>query len=228
MTDSDTRDPLSAGRLARLAPWTGVAFVVCFVGSVVASSPPGETASNATWVANYATHTKQIQHLATGLLLVAAAMCLITFMTHIWGLVAAARRPHATGPLPIVAAAVASACVAIGGVLMASESGMLLSSAPMPNPDLLRFTNDIGFTMVAIPGMIATAIGVAGLTLQAHHAGLFGRWLLRFGLAVSVVLLASFAFLPIVALLGWLLVTSVVLLRGRVATPMLESAITEG
>lgn len=163
----------------------------------------------------------------TGLLLVAAAMCLITFMTHLWVLVAA-RRPHGTGPLPIVAAGVAATCMAIGGVLMASESGMLLSSAPMPNPDLLRFTNDIGFTMVTIPGMIAAAVGVAGLTLQGHAAGLFGRRLLRFGIAVSVVLVASFAFLPIVALLLWLLVVSVGLLRGRVAARMLEPAVAEG
>ena len=50
----------------RWAPWTGVAFVVFFVGGVMASSPPSETASNAAWIADYATHGKQVGHVISG------------------------------------------------------------------------------------------------------------------------------------------------------------------
>ena len=65
--------------------------------------------------------------------------------------------------------------------------------------------------------MLATAISIACLSVQAHTAGLFGKRLLWFSLVVSVVLLASFAFLPIAALLVWLIVVAVSLLRSEPA-----------
>ena len=47
-----------------------------------------------------------------------------------------------------------------------------LRSDPAATATLLRFTNDGGFIMVAVPGMLAAALAVAGLSLQAHRAGL--------------------------------------------------------
>jgi hypothetical protein len=215
----------SRNLIARLAPLTGLAFVACFIGGVVASSPPAETASNATWVANYATHSKQVGHLVSGIMLVLAGLCLATFVTHLWGTVAAARRPAAISPLPVVAAAVTAACMSMGGILMGAESGMLLSSGPMPSPDFLRFGNDIGFAMVSIPGMLAMSGGLACLSVQAHAAGLFGRRMLIFSLIVATLLVAAFLFIPIAGLLLWAIVVSVRLLRGRVAVPDLKPAL---
>lgn len=211
--------------IARLGPLSGLAFAIFFIGGVVASSPPAETASNATWIANYATQSKQIGHLVSGICLVLAGLSLAAFVTHLWGTVAAARRPVVTSPLPVAAAAVTAACMGMGGILMGSEGGMLLSSAPMPSADLLRFTNDIGFTMVAIPGMLAMSGGLACLSMQARAAGLFGRRMQAFTLVVAALLLAAFVFLPIAGLLVWAVVVSVGLLRGRVAAPDLEPAL---
>jgi hypothetical protein len=173
---------------SRWAPWTGVGFVALFIGSVVASSPPSDGASNARWVAAYSTHSDQVEHVATGVLLVLAGLFLMMFLTHLWTRIAEARQPRFTSPL---------------------------GSAPMPSADFLRFGNDAGFIMVGIPGMIATAISIACLSVQAHSAGIFGKRLMWFSLAVGVVLLASFAFLPIAALLVWLIVVAVSLLRRR-------------
>jgi hypothetical protein len=200
---------------SRWAPWTGVGFVALFIGSVVASSPPSDGASNARWVAAYSTHSDQVEHVATGVLLVLAGLFLMMFLTHLWTRIAEARQPRFTSPLPIVAAGVAATCMAVGGILMGATSGSLLGSAPMPSADFLRFGNDAGFIMVGIPGMIATAISIACLSVQAHSAGIFGKRLMWFSLAVGVVLLASFAFLPIAALLVWLIVVAVSLLRRR-------------
>jgi membrane-bound metal-dependent hydrolase YbcI (DUF457 family) len=61
--------------------------------------------------------------------------------------------------------------------------------------------------------MFATALSIACLDLQARAAGLFGAWLARFSFAVAVVLLASMAFAPIVALLIWLVAVTVTLAR---------------
>lgn len=210
---SAERSGPSAG-WTRRAPWTGIAFVVFFLGGVVVSSPPDDSAPDARWVANYATSGKQASHLATGILLILSGLCLMTFLTHLWTTVSEARRPQAISLLPIVAAGVSAACIAVGGAFMGTIGGvMLLGSSPMPAADLLRFCNDIGFVMVGVPGMLAASLGIACLSVQAHRAGIFGKRLLSFSLVVAVVLLASLEFFPIVALLIWLVVVAVALLR---------------
>jgi hypothetical protein len=207
--------------LKRATPLSGVAFVVFFLGSVLASTAPSDTASDKAWIAAYATHGKQAQHLLTGVLLVLAALSLISFFTHLWTKVAAASGAETVSPIPIVAAGVAAACIAVGGVLMAGISGtLLIGSAPLPRVDLLRFGNDVGFAMVALAGMLATALGVASMSVQARAAGVFGTRLFRFGLVVAVALIASLAFLPILALLIWLIVVTIALRRSDTARAM--------
>jgi hypothetical protein len=53
----------------------------------------------------------------------------------------------------------------------------------------------------------------AWLSLQARSVGLFGTRLSRFGLGVAALLLASVFFLPIAALLAWLIVVSITMMR---------------
>jgi hypothetical protein len=83
----------------------------------------------------------------------------------------------------------------------------------MPGADVLRLTNDLGFAMVGVGGMTAAALSIACLSMQARTVGLFGRRLLIFSLVVALVLLGSIAFVPIIALLIWLIVVTIVLLR---------------
>jgi hypothetical protein len=197
----------------RAAPLSGIAFVVFFIASVVVSNVPKSSASDAEWLRQYATHAKQAGHLATGILLVLAGLSLMVFLTHLWSRVAA-RRAEPVGPLPLVAAGTSAACIAVGGILMGSVSGSaLIGSAPIPDAGLLRFTNDAGFAMVGIAGMLAASLAIACLSVQAHAAGLFGTRLFRFSLLVSVVLLAAAAFIPILVLLIWLVVVAVSLRR---------------
>lgn len=208
----------------RVAPYSGIAFVVFFIASVVVSSVPSDTASDHAWVAAYATHAKQAGHLATGVLLVLAALSLMTFLTHLWMRVAEAREYRAVSPLPVVAAGVSAACIAVGGILMATASGSaLLYSQPIPGADLIRLGNDVGFAMVGVAGMLATALSIACLSVQARAAGIFGARLARFSVVVAVVLLASVAFAPIAALLVWLVAVTVTDTRrapaGRAVAP---------
>lgn len=207
----------------RVAPYSGIAFVVFFLASFVVSSVPSNTASDHAWLAAYATHAKQAGHLATGVLLVLAALSLMTFLTHIWTRVTEARDSRAVSPLPVVAAGVAAACIAAGGMLMAATSGSaLLYSQQIPGADILRLGNDVGFAMVGVAGMLAAALSIACLSAQARAAGIFGARVARFSLAVAVVLLASVAFVPIVALLVWLVAVTVTLNR----TAPANSAVT--
>jgi hypothetical protein len=215
-----TRDQLAVAverrPAARWAPLTGLAFVVLFLGGVVASNAPSDNASAASWVAAYTGGGKQFSHQATGVLLVLAALSLMSFLVTVWSRASRLRPDNSQSPVPLAAAGVSAACIAVGGVLMAAGSSVArgFTSADLTaTATLLRFTNDTGFIMVAVPGMLAAALAVAGLSVQAHRAGLFGRRMEVFGIAVAVILLGSLAFIPIVALLVWMVAAAVVLVR---------------
>jgi hypothetical protein len=196
----------------RLAPLTGIAFAVLFLASLVASNVPKNSASDREWVAAYATHSKQAGHFATGILLVLAGLCLMAFITQLWVVV---RSRGAVSPLPIVAAGVAAACVASGGVAMAAAAGSsLFYSQPVPGADVLRLSNDAGFALAGVAGMLAAALSVAAVSVQARRAGLFGARMYGFSLVVAVLLIGAIAFLPILALLAWAVVVAVTMLRG--------------
>ena len=198
----------------RAAPLTGLAFIALFAASVMISNAPANTASNSAWVAAYATHGDQAEHLATGICLVLAGLCLATFLTHLWTRVVAARRPDVVNPLPVVAAGISASCIAAGGIMMATASGSsLIFSQPIPDAAILRLGNDLGFALVALAGMPAAALSIACLSFQARAAGVMTTRMMRFSLVVSVVLLGSLAFIPIIALVIWLLVVAIPLIR---------------
>jgi hypothetical protein len=217
---SDLRGKEMAGARSagwrRLEPLSGVAFIVFFIASVMVSSVPAATEADQTWVAYYTGTSNQIGHLATGICLVLASMSLLTFLSVIWTRIAAARRPEPLHPLPLVAAGAASACIAAGGVLMASVSGSLLvGGGPVPGADVIRLANDVGFGMVALAGMSAVALSLVCLGFQARSVGLFGTKTFAFTLIVALALLGALAFIPIAALFIWVLVMVVTLMRSH-------------
>jgi hypothetical protein len=204
----------------RWAPMIGLGFAVFFLGSVAASSVPGNNAPDKDWVAAYAHHGEQVRHLATGVCLILAALCLLSFLTLLWNRIAAAQAPEPVSRVPLVAARVAAASIIVGGISMGGVStAMLIGAVHKPSVHLLRFGNGFGFVMVAIPGMLAAALSVARLSGQARSAGLFGKKLMIFGLVVSVVLLGAVLFVPIAALLIWLIVVSITMIRRDVTRP---------
>ncbi len=196
------------------ARFAGIAFIVFFLASVVASSVPANNASDAKWIAAYTGHSHQAGHLATGVLLVLAALSLMTFLVTVWGRIAQAQEPTRLSPVPLVASAISAACIAVGGVAMAAISGTeLFGKFPLPSVDLLQFSNDLGFALVAVGGMLTAAFSVACLSVQGRSAGVFSRRTATFGVVVAVILLASVAFVPMAALWLWVIVVTVQILR---------------
>jgi hypothetical protein len=192
-------------RLTRTDVLAGIGFIVFFIGGVISSNPPGNNASNATWAANYTGSSNDWTHVLTGIFLILAALCLMTFLTGMWQRVSSARPAGATSPLPLVAAGVAATCMAFGGILMAYIAGSELSGTyPLPSADLLRLSNGLGFIVTGVPGMAAVALCIAVLAGQARHAQVFGPRMAIFTWIVAAVLLLSFLFLPILALMAWI------------------------
>jgi hypothetical protein len=193
--------------LTRTDMLAGIGFIVFFLGGAVSSSPPGAGASNAQWIANYTGNGNLWSHVLSGVFLILAALSLMAFLTGMWQRISRARPAGATSPLPLVAAGVAAACMAFGGILMAYIAGSELSGRyPLPSVDLLRFSNGFGFIVTGIPGMAATALCIAVLAAQARRAGVFGPRLAVFTWIVAAVLLLSFLFVPIAALMVWIVV----------------------
>lgn len=196
-----------APRLTRSDMLAGIGFIAFFLGGVVSSSPPGNNASNAQWIANYTGNGNLWGHVLSGVFLILAALSLMAFLTGMWQRISRARPVGATSPLPLVAGGVAAACIAIGGILMAYIAGSELSGGyPLPSVDLLRFSNDLGFIVTGIPGMAATALCITVLAVQARRADVFGPKMAIFTWIVAAVLLLSYLFLPIVALMVWIVV----------------------
>ncbi len=211
-TSSAPRALTARTRTVRREAWTGIAFPLLFIASIAASNPPADNASNATWIANYTGTTQQIRHLATGVLLVLAGLCLAAFLTALW------RRIRdlapSISPLPLVAAAAAAACIGSGGVVMAFVSGgELIGKYPLPSADVLRLSSDLGFALVGVAGMLAAALAVVCLSVQGKSAAIIGRKTHLLGVIVSIVLLAGAAFIPVFALLIWTALIAIQWLR---------------
>ena len=197
----------------------GIGFIVFFLGGVASSSPPNNSASNAKWIANYTGTGNNVGHVLSGVSLILAALCLMTFLTGMWRRISSARPAGTTSPLPLVAAGVSATCMAFGGILMAYIAGSELSGKyPLPSADLLRLSNGLGFIVTGVPGMAAAALAIAVLTHQASNAGVFGRKTVVFSWIVAVALLASFLFLPIALLMVWIVVCIVTTRRSASAS----------
>jgi len=211
----------SAARLTRADTLAGIGFIVFFLGGAVASSPPADSAPNAQWVANYTGNGHLWSHVLSGVFLILAALCLMAFLTGMWQRVSSARPAGTTSPLPLVAAGVTATLMAFGGTLMAYIAGSELSgSYPLPSADLLRLSNGLGFLVTGIPGMAATALCITVLAVQARRAGLFGQRMAVFTWIVAVVLLLSYLFIPILALMAWIVVAIVAARRPSQPSPV--------
>jgi len=221
MTIIGTEPPTTLAKRRTVLRWealSGLAFVAFFAGGVAVSSPPADNAPDSRWIASYTGPANQAGHLATGLLLVLAGLSLLVFLTGTWRRMATAGNTTSLSPLPILAAGVSASCIAAGGVVMGVISaGELEGSYPLPGVSVLRLTNDLGFGLAGVAGMIAAGLSVACISVQGYRVGLIGPKTRVFGIAVGIVLLASIAFVPIIALLIWVVVMVLQSLRWQTA-----------
>jgi hypothetical protein len=195
-------------------PGSGIAFVVLFVVTAFMSSTPDTNASNAAWTAWFAGAAHRDLLLVAGLTGLAAALALLSFIANIWTRIAAVSGARVTNPLPVAAGAVAAACIAVGALLQALIPGsMIFNSLPEPSPGIMRILENTAGPLVFGGGMIALALAVAGLALQARAADAFGKGLTIFSLVVAVLTVFAFEFFPVLAPLIWVVTISIVLIR---------------
>ncbi len=207
------------GTWARWEPLSGIAFVILFVVGFLMNNPPGDDASDAEWHNYFADRGNRITTTISAFLLVFAGLALLTFLTTVWSTIRRRRAlPDTPNPLPVVAAGAAGLSLALGGILQAGVSGaMIFGSLREPGADVLRLVGDLSFPFIAVAGMFAASLSLAALTVQGFAAGFFGRKLLIFGLVIAVGLLGSVFFFPMLLLVIWVIVITIVLMRGGTA-----------
>lgn len=214
LIDTTARAGPSHAAPSRWAGAVGVGFVVLFVAGALMDNTPQTNASDAKWISYYASSGNRATLLVAGFLLVLAALCLLAFFSVLWNRVAAAREGRRTNPLPVVAAAAGGAGIAIGAFLSASiAGGMVFGNLPEPAPAIMRLVEQLGFPLLMVAGMFAVALAIAAVSLQAKAAGAFGTGMTVFSLIMAVITLGSFYFIPLLAPLLWVLVTSIILIR---------------
>jgi hypothetical protein len=209
------RDRLSrAAAWRRWEPLTGIAFIALFVAGFLMNTSPNPDESNATWHSYFADRGHQALITISGFMIVASGLCLLAFLTTVWQRVAAARRPAAPSPVPVVAAGVAAAAIAVGGVAQAVVTGSIIfGNMAEPGADTLRAVQNLGFPIILVAAMPMAALSIAAVSVQAYSAGVLGRRLLILGEVVGVALLASVFFFPMALLPVWTAVIATVLLR---------------
>lgn len=228
MVDTSHADLRAAGN-ARLsartgwpgwAPVSGITFVVLFVASVFMDNTPNANASSTAWTNYFASASNREIAVAGAFLGVVAALALMSFLAITWTRVAAAARPGAASPLPVAAAAVSAACIAIGSLLQALiPGGMIFQSLPEPSPDIMRVLEGAAGPLILVGGMLALALAVASLALQAKAAGAFGTRMTIFSLIVAGITVFSFQFFPALAPLVWAVTVSIALIRRPTLAP---------
>jgi hypothetical protein len=138
----------------------------------------------------------------------------MTFLVALWRRIAAVHPAELPSRLPVAAAATAAALMGAGGMVMGYISGgEILGHYPLPSADLLRMSNDLGFALAGVAGTWAAAVAVATLSIQGYAAGVFGTRMRAAGIATALVSILSILFLPIIALLAWVLTATVMWIR---------------
>ncbi|MEA2444211.1 MAG: hypothetical protein QOJ12_1503 [Thermoleophilales bacterium] len=213
----------------RLAAYSGVAFVVCYLlGFFVAGNPPDLNASAERWTLFFAGHHRR--ELA-GAILVGVAF--VAFLWFLGSLAAALRRGGETrlGDVALGCGLVAAAAayVYVGLDAAAYRVGI-------DQPAMLKGVIDIAYVAATVASF--PLAGLAGaVALASWRSGILPSWYAASGGLAAVVLLSSggalaqngfyrpdgpYAFAALVVFLLWTVVTSV-LVASRAPTPGLDS-----
>ena len=207
--------------IGRFTPLLGVAYAVLFFIGFLITGTPNADAPDSEWTDYFSSGGHRAELIISAFLLVIAAICMLWFVSAVWTRIAAIRGPGGgLSPVPVAAAAVAATGIAIGGVLNAVVAGAIaFDSLPEPSADLLRFSDQLGYPILAIGGMIPLAVVIASLGMQARDAGLIGSRLGTYSMVAAPLTAISFLFFPLLFMLIWFIAAAVSLYRGGALDP---------
>jgi hypothetical protein len=205
---------------ARWSPATGILFVALWIIAFAITSSPDSGDSDAKILAYYADSGHRTRDITALFLVLAAVLLFLCFLSSLRSRLA--RAEGRAGPLTAAAfgaGLVSTALWFVAVVFFASPSFARSDTSKFQlEPDTFRLLNDIGYTLW-FSGTTIAAVLVAATAVLSRRAGLLPTWLTWLSFAVAATLLVAFLFVPILILLAWLLVVSVVLIWQGTSEP---------
>jgi hypothetical protein len=197
-------------------PAAGVVFVILFIASVFTVSQPDTGDSDRKAIAFFADHGHRLQQIiATYLMMFAGAF----FLWFIGGLRSRlslrsdpggrlARIGYAGGVLSVALLWVSA--LALGSVALAKGFG---GDARLTTGDVPRFFAQFGYGSLVIGSMFGAIVLIDATSILILRTRVLPAWLAWLGFVCTLVLLLSPVFIPMVALLVWVLAMSFALWR---------------
>jgi hypothetical protein len=205
----------------RWSPLAGLLYVALFVIAILTTPDAGET--NREIVEHYADEGNRRNDMILTVLLAAAALAFVWFVSHLRTLLAAAAARSALPALALGAGAASAALLLVAGATFGSIS-FTYEDAPAGefelDPDTVRLVGSIGYG-VFVGSMWLAGLVVLATSLVALRTRVLPAWLAWLGVPVVLALVFAFAFVPVFALLAWVALVSIVLL----ARPQVPSAL---
>jgi hypothetical protein len=202
---------------SRQTSLAGFGFVVSFIAGLALVNNPDTDSSPARFHAYYLDSGNRTQLIAAAGLLSVSALAWVLFAGGLRERLAS----EGAGRVVTAASAAGAALIGVTATLLAViPVAMTTSSAPVPGADIARFVPIAGYVALTFFAMPMAALAVAAVSADVLRARLLPRWLGWSGLVAAVLLLASFAFFPMFALILWVLAASVTLGRRPLHIPL--------
>jgi len=208
-------------QLERWAPLGGIVFVVLLVigvGLIGDHPDPDEPNQNISdYLGDSGAHTRNI---IGAYLWAVAGIAFLWFLTYLRGILRAAEgAPGTLSNLGFASGLAFTVLLMAGGATIAAVAGAIeFRDAPITDQDLVRTLPQMGDAMVLLGGGFAALVFVLTTSIIGLQTGVLPSWLAWIGVAAAVILLLAVFFLPMVALLIWVLAVSGVLLTRREQT----------
>jgi hypothetical protein len=205
---------------AAMSKWAGAAgigfAVLFFIGFGIGNTPRYD-ASNQAWVSWFHDSGHRASQIIGMFSMVAASLLLTVFFVVLLRRAVAAGGSRTAALIAGVAGTVMTGVLAVSAVIRSAISASVAfapSHFPVPTADVARTLDNLSVGLALVAGGFAGAVFVAALARTLRNTSVVPRWLVRAGYVVAVVLVGSFEFFPLVALLLWVLVVGVVMLAG--------------
>jgi len=204
-----------SNQLERWAPLGGIIFVVLMViGTGLLGDHPDPDAPDqeiADYLGDSGNHTRNI---IGAYVWVLAGVGLLWFLTHLRGVLRSAEGGAGTlSNLGFGAGLIFTALLMASSATIAAVAGAVeFRDAPEIDPDFVRVLPQMGYSMLLLGGGFTAIVLVLTTSVISLQTGVFPQWLAWLGVLAAIVLLFAIIFLPMVALLIWVLAASVVLL----------------
>jgi hypothetical protein len=201
-------------RWSQWAPASGFAFIVLFVVGMLLFRTPDKDDTPLQIVGFYADKGNRAQLIIAAYLLVLAGVFFFWFLTSLRDRLRVLE--GGTGRLTSIVFAGGIVFIAMlmvtAGIFMFVPGEITFGDKAVP-PDVARVLPDMGWAFILIGGAFSAIAMIDAASVVIMRTGVFPKWVAWLGFAAAFVLLFSALVFPIIALLVWVGVLSLLLLQ---------------